>query len=102
MVCLRSTKTRSAGLQKCFTDLSARVGGGGCEMATTNRLPRKNGPRLVQGVSPATSDALTAVGWVDAVAQTGWSCLGGGCEHQLLREGTKTAEFKEPGPPVID
>ena len=61
-----------------FTDLPPRASvGGGCEMATTNRLPRKIGPRLVQGVSTATSDALTAVGSVDAVAQTGWSWFGG-------------------------
>ena len=64
-------------------------------MATTNRLPRKNGPRLVQGVSPATSDALTAVGSVNAVAQTAWSLIGGLRLWQFLVLVPKTANFQE-------
>ena len=58
-------------------------------MATTNRLPRKIGRRLVQGVSPATSDALTAVGSVDAVAQTGWSWFGGWVVGTVIMGGDK-------------
>ena len=96
MVCLRSTKKSTARLQN-LSQISLRARRwGGCEMATTNRLPRKIGPRLVQGLSTATSDRSML--W----RKRGGAGLGGRYEHQLSWEGTKTAEFKEPGPPVID
>ena len=58
-------------------------------MATTNRLPRKIGPRLVQGASPVTSDALTAVGSVVVVAETGGPASGGGGLGPVIMGGDK-------------
>ena len=47
------------------------------------------GPSVVQGVSPATSDALTAVLSVDAVAQTGWAWYGGVVSAPVIMGGAK-------------
>ena len=61
------------------------------------RLPRKIGPRLVQGVSPATSDALTAVGSVVVIAQTGGPAYGGGAVGTSFHErGKKRRNLKNP------
>jgi len=66
--------TRGAGRivpQNRATALGSWGGGVVREMA---RLPRNNGPRVAQGVSPATSDALVTVESVETVTRPRQHC----------------------------